>query len=84
VWPPFLEERVETKPRNFICTSPFILNYKTFWFFSRYIAFAMHLDIHYVQIYSKNNRSRKTKMSYNLEQMEYEDSSCSHHLRSHF
>jgi hypothetical protein len=28
---------------------------------SKYIDFAIHLDIHYVQIHSKNNVSRKSK-----------------------
>ena len=39
--------------------------------FSRYIVFAMHLDIHYVKIRSKINVSRKAKTSYNLEWREY-------------
>jgi len=38
--------------------------------FSTYIAFAMHLDIHYVLIHSKGNEPRKAKMSYNLERRE--------------
>ena len=29
--------------------------------FSRYVDFTMHLDIHYVQIHSKSNITRKTK-----------------------
>ena len=39
--------------------------------FSRYIAFAMHLDIHYVYIHNKSNAFRKAKTSYNLERREY-------------
>jgi len=35
------------------------------------MAFAMHLDIHYVQMHRENNLSRKAKTSYNLEWMEY-------------
>ena len=31
----------------------------------------MHIDIHYVYVYSKNNVSRKAKTSYNLKQREY-------------
>ena len=37
---------------------------------SRYIAFAMHLDKHYVQIHSKNNVSRFVKTTYNQERRE--------------
>jgi hypothetical protein len=36
-------------------------------FFSRYIIFIMHLDIHYVWIHDENNVSKKDKLSYNLE-----------------
>jgi hypothetical protein len=34
--------------------------------FSRYVAFVMHIDIHYVYIHTKSNVSQKTKTSYNL------------------
>jgi len=40
--------------------------------FSRYIAFTTYLDIVYIYIHSKCNVSRKVKMSYNLERMEYQ------------
>jgi hypothetical protein len=40
--------------------------------FSRYIVFAMHLNIHYVRIHSKSNIFRKTKTSYNMEWREYQ------------
>lgn len=36
--------------------------------FSRFIAFAKHLDILCLDIYSKGNVSKKDKMSYNLKQ----------------
>ena len=39
--------------------------------FSRYIDFAMHLDMRYVQIHCKTDVSRKAKTTYNLEQREY-------------
>ena len=39
--------------------------------FSRYVVFAMYLDIHYVQIHTKDNISRKAKTSYNLGWREY-------------
>jgi hypothetical protein len=35
--------------------------------FSTYIAFIVYLDIIYIQVYSKNYVSRKSKTSYNLE-----------------
>jgi hypothetical protein len=38
--------------------------------FSRYIAFAMHLDIRYVWIHNKSCVSRKIKTTYKLEQRE--------------
>ena len=31
----------------------------------------MHLDIHYVEMHSKSNVSKKAKTSYNLERREY-------------
>jgi hypothetical protein len=40
-------------------------------FILRYIAKAMHLNIHHVYIHSKSNVSRKVKTSYNLERIEY-------------
>ena len=39
--------------------------------FSRYIVFDMHLDIHYVEIHSKNYVSRKAKTTYSLDRREY-------------
>ena len=48
-----------------------IPNYKTFQLFQiRSFCYA-HRCIHYVQIHTKNNVSRKDKTSYNLEQREY-------------
>ena len=41
--------------------------------FSKYIAFAISLDVHYVQLHSKSNSnvSIKDKTSYNLERRKY-------------
>jgi hypothetical protein len=39
--------------------------------FSRFIAFPMHLDIHYVQIHSKNYVSRNAKTTCNLKRWQY-------------
>jgi hypothetical protein len=39
--------------------------------FSRFIVFAMHLDITYVQVHIKIYESRKVKMTYILERREY-------------
>ena len=39
--------------------------------FSRFIYFAMYLDICYILMYSKHYKSRKTKMTYILKWREY-------------
>ena len=44
--------------------------------FSRYIYFSMHLDIHYVQIHSKNDVFRKFKTTYSLERREQQTTKC--------
>jgi hypothetical protein len=43
-----------------IKNTPPIPNYKALWF-SRYIAFTIYLDIHYVSIHSTSNTSRKSQ-----------------------
>ena len=52
-------------------STPSVPKYRSFCLFQIHIVFAMHLDITYVQIYSKIYEFRKVKTTYILEQREY-------------
>jgi len=51
--------------RKKMSTTPSILNYKTFWLFSK-IEFTFYLDITYISRYIANSMYQKVKVTYNL------------------